>query len=391
MKAHTKTNKKIDKECEILRTWIEVDTKAAASNFRALRKLIPKRAKLLGVVKSNAYGHGLAEWSTLSEKIGIDWLGVDSLVEGLALRKAGVKIPILVLGHTLPALLPRAQKEGIAVTLSSLSEFTYFDALPRSKNPLRVHLKVDTGMHRQGFQLADLPQLVSLFTANTPKGGFVVEGLYTHFAKAKNPREKDSVYRQLREFSVWSEALAEAGLHPLVHTSATSGLMLFPQEHVDIVRSGIGLYGLWPSKDVERHLSSKVKLHPALAWRAMVSEVKTVNAGERVGYDLTELLLRETVIAIIPIGYWHGFPRALSGAGRVLIHGKSARVLGRVSMNMITVDVTDIGNVHSGDIATLIGKDGKEEIPAGELATLSGTTHYEILARLNPLMKKFYQ
>ena len=383
--------KSVNNEKTVLRTWIDIDTKAIAQNLRVFRKIVGKDKLLLGVVKSNAYGHGLVDWSLAVERLGIDWLGVDSLVEAFALRRAGVKIPILSMGYTLPALLPRAQKERIAVTVSSFDQLKQVALLRKQKVPLRVHIKIDTGMHRQGFQATEMEQLVALLKHTLPKGGFVVEGLYTHFAKAKDPRDRDSVYRQLREFEAWKEALSLIEPRLITHASATSGAMLFPNAHFAMVRIGIGMYGLWPAKDVERHLAHKLTLRPALSWEAMVSEVKVVKSGERIGYDLSELLMRDTTVAIVPIGYWHGFPRMLSSRGRVLIKGKSARVLGRVSMNMITVDVTDIPRVAPGDIATIIGRDGKEEILAGEIASLSASTHYEVVTRINPLIKKFYR
>lgn len=377
---------------EYLRTWIEVDKKSLVHNYRVLRKFIGKRTKFLGVVKSNAYGHDLIELSKELVRIGVDALGVDSLVEGITLRKAGIKTPILVLGYTLPTLFDEARKHHIAITISNF-EMLHRALRPRKgTKPLRVHIKVDTGMHRQGFQLHELPKLILALTKNSQgdSSGIFVEGLYTHFAEAKNPRSGDNTRRQIKEFTQWISAFHAVGLTPVIHASATGGTLLYPSAHFDMVRIGIGLYGLWPSREAERACANKLKLKPVLSWRAVVSEVKGVKKGDRVGYDLTEMLTRETVLAVIPVGYWHGFPRLLSGKGRVLIHGKTARVVGRVSMDMIVVDVTDIPKVAAGDVATLIGKDGKEEIKAGELAQFAATTHYEIVTRLNPLMKRFY-
>jgi alanine racemase len=373
---------------EHLRTWIDIDKASIGHNYRAFRKLIGKRTKLLGVVKSNAYGHDLIEFSKELARLGVDCLGVDSLVEGTALRKAGVKTPILVLGHTLPVLFGEARKKNIAVTISNFDTLRESLRLPKNKEPLRVHVKVDTGMHRQGFQLHECTALLDQLGSSASQ--LIVEGLYTHFAEAKNPRSGDNTRRQIKEFVQWITAFRAAGLDPMTHASATGGAMLYPAAHYDMVRIGIGMYGLWPSSEAERALSGKMKLKSVLSWRAVVSEVKSVKKGDRVGYDLTEMLTRETKLAVIPVGYWHGFPRLLSSKGRVLIHGKTARVVGRVSMDMVVVDVTDIPKVASGDKATLIGKDGKEEIKASELAQFGATTHYEIVTRLNPLMKRFY-
>ncbi len=370
-----------------LRTWIEIDTKAIAHNYRVFRKLIGKKTRLMGVVKSNAYGHSLVQFSRELESLGVDYLGVDSIVEALRLREEKITLPILVLGYTLPEMMGEAALHDIAITISSFSQLREAMHL-KTKKHLRVHIKVDTGMHRQGFQLGDSTRLLSQLGHRMSK--LKVEGLYTHFAEAKNPRSGDHTRRQIKEFHEWIKAFHQAGIDPILHAAASGGAMLYPDAHFGMVRIGIGLYGLWPSREAEHYLSKKITLKPILSWKAVVSEVKEVKKGERIGYDFTEILRRESKIAIIPIGYWHGFPRLLSSKGRVLLHGKTARVLGRVSMDMIIVDVTDLPHVKEGDIATLIGRDGKEAIVQRELANFSGTTHYEITTRLNPLMKKFY-
>jgi alanine racemase len=372
-----------------LRTWIEIDTKAIAHNYRLFRKFIGSTVQFMGVVKSNAYGHNLIEFSRELETLGVNWLGVDSITEALALRKEKIKKPILVLGHTLPELYGEAMMHDISITISSLSQLRHALTLSATnKKKLNVHIKIDTGMHRQGFQLEEQKEVLRLL--ESPASKLVTEGLYTHLAEAKNPRSGDSTRRQLKEFDEWIKVFHVAGIKPIVHAAATGGTLLYPRAHFDMVRIGIGSYGLWPSEDTERFLSSKINLKPVLAWRARVGEVKEVKKGARVGYDFTEMLTRNSTLAVIPVGYWHGFPRLLSGRGRVLIHGKSARVVGRVSMDMIVVDVTDIPKVKMGDIATLIGKDRSEAITAGEIAKFAATTHYEIVTRLNPLMKKFY-
>jgi alanine racemase len=377
------------KKPENLRTWIEIDKKAIAKNYRTLRKLVGGHTLMMAVVKSNAYGHNLHEFAPEMERLGADWLGVDSLVEAVALRKGGVKIPILVLGFTLPALYPLAQKNNISLTISSFAQLDAVCALKKSARPIHIHIKIDTGMHRQGFQIDEAQELLSRL-ASAPTKIFAVEGLYTHFAEAKNPRNNDATKRQIALFEEWRTRVYDAGFDPIVHAGATGGTLLYRNAHYDMVRVGIGCYGLWPSEEAKYHLQNVITLYPVLAWSAVVAEVKVVTKGERVGYDSTELLRRDTTIAVIPVGYWHGIPRLLSSKGRVLIHGKSAGILGRVSMDMIVVDVTDIPKVAMGDVATIIGKDKKEEITAREIAQYAATTAYEILTRLNPLIKRFY-
>jgi len=375
---------------ERVRTWIDIDTKAIAKNYRVFRKFIGKKTKMLGMVKSNAYGHNLVEYSKELEKLGIDWLGVDSLIEGIRLRENKVRIPILVLGYTLPAMYEDARNSGIAITLSSFDQLETMLALRPSKKKLHVHVKVDTGMHRQGFQWKDSALLIGRLLEAKTMRAISIEGLYTHLAEAKNPRSGDNTRAQLAQFKKWKHLFIENNISVITHAGATGGTLLYPDSHFDMVRVGIGLYGLWPSAEVQRVLEKKITLVPSLSWKAVVSEVKDVPMGDRIGYDLTEMFTRDSRVAIIPIGYWHGFKRALSSKGRVLIHGKSARVLGRVSMDMIAVDVTDIPRVKMGDVAVVIGKSGKEEITAGELARFVGTTHYEIVTTINPLIKKFF-
>jgi len=218
-----------------------------------------------------------------------------------------------------------------------------------------------------------------------------VTGIFTHFAAAKNPAFPAETNKQIAQFE---EACAISkkyfGDGLIKHAAATAGTLLFPKSHFDMVRIGIGLYGLWTSKESKFYMESKMELKPALSWKTIIAEVKNLKAGECVSYDLTEKLLVDSKIAILPIGYWNGFRRSLSSIGHVLIHGQRAKVLGRVTMDMIIVDVTNIANVKSGDEVTLIGRDGDLQITADEIASLCDTSNYEIVTQLNPLMRRTY-
>lgn len=372
-----------------LRTWIEIDTKALTHNYSELRS-ITKSCKLMAVVKSNAYGHGFVGISQAVEKFGIDWIGVDSIVEALALREEGITKPILVLGYTLPEMLERAAAQNISLTVSTFELLEMIKSTPFS-HTLKIHIKVDTGMHRQGFQEFQIEEVMNVLADLGAKVN--VEGLFTHFAAAKDPNAREDTRAQVASFMKWAAAFDAAGFKAIKHASASGGTLIFPEAHLDMVRSGIATYGLWPSAEaqkVERIDGKKVELHPILSWRTLISEVKKVPKGDRVGYDFTETFERDSTIAIVPIGYWHGYARALSSVGQVLVRGARARVLGRVSMDMLIIDVTDIPHVHVGDEVTLIGKDGHEEVTAQELADLSNTSLYEFVTRLNPLIKRIY-
>ncbi len=370
------------------RTWIEIDSGAVKRNVKTFKKLIGPKTKLWSVVKSNAYGHGLPVFPKLADKSGVDGFCVDSLVEGLRLRKEGIKKPIIVLGFTLPFRLEEAAENGITVTISN---FDSLKALQKAKKKPFFHLKVDTGMHRQGFFIGELPRVVHSLSSKLRAPNPKLTGIYSHFASAKDPRhalQSSYTKKQFRDFMNAVEFLSARGFKNLTkHISATAGAIVNPEYRLDAVRVGIGLYGFMPSRELEKAFSKKVKLEPVLSWRTIVSEVKTAKPGGYVGYDLTMKVKKPVNFALLPVGYWHGLSRALSNKGYVLIKGKRAKILGRVSMDMCVVNVSEI-NCKSGDIATLIGRDGKSEISAMDIAELSGTSHYEFLARLNPLMEK---
>ncbi|MES2135275.1 MAG: alanine racemase [Patescibacteria group bacterium] len=372
-----------------LRTWIEIDRQAIKHNYKLFRSLIPKSTKLLSVVKSNAYGHSHIDFSKEVETLGIDYIAVDSIVEGLSLRKSGVRRPILVLGHTLHVRIKDAGPADIRVAVSSI---TQLHQLKKEiyKRPVKIHIKVDTGLHRQGFTLSDLGAVREFLKWNKKTKRVIVEGLFTHFAQGKDPLHPGYTKKQLKEFDVWVQEFHALGIHPILHTAATGPTLVFPESHFDMVRIGIGLYGIWPDEKTKKQLEKKYTLKPILSWRAVVSEVKKLPKGSFIGYDSTETLKRASTVAVCPIGYWHGFPRALSSHGHVLINGKRAKVLGRVSMDMISVDVTGIKNVKVGSTATIIGKDGKDELKAEDIADSMNASAYELLTRINPLIKRIY-
>lgn len=379
-----------------LRTWIEIDTKAIRANYRAFRKIIPKNVQMLGVVKSNAYGHNLTEFAHELEKLGIDMLAVDSLVEALALRKVKIKMPILVLGYTLPGMYAKAVGKNIHLTVSSMEGLRVFlkstDKISRPRREsadsnIPIHIKVDTGMHRQGFLEPEIPEVLKFLA----KGNARVTGLYTHFATAKDRNDHTFTRMQIAVFERWRTAFADAGYSLITHASATGGILGFSQAHFDMVRVGAGLYGFWTARELARAFGKEFSLKPVLSWKTIVSETKEIPFGVGIGYDLTHRVQRPSCIAVCPVGYWHGYPRALSNVAEVLVRGKRAQVLGRVSMDMIVIDVTNIPRVKAGDEVVLIGRSGKEEISASELAERSGTSAYEILTRLNPLIKRIYR
>jgi len=371
-------------EKEKLRTWIEIDRKAISANYKSSRKFLGKDILLMSVVKSNAYGHSLVDFSMEMQKNGIDWLGVDSVVEALALRKSKIKVPILVLGYTLPSRLLEAKNKKISVTVSDFAGLKALHSLKISR--LNIHIKIDTGMHRQGFYLEEVPKVIKILKS-LPK--INVEGIYTHFSSAKNPTDKSATLEQISKFNQAIALFENAGyLNLLKHAGATGGSLVYPESLFNMARIGIGMYGLWPSQEAENFYSDKLKLSPVLSWKTIISQIKIVRKGGYVGYDQTEQMKRDTKIAILPVGYWHGFPRALSGVGEVMIKDKLAKVLGRVSMDMIVVDVTDIKNAKVHDEVLLLGGKGSYRISPEDMAGKAYSSSYELITRLNPLIKR---
>ncbi len=367
---------------EKLRTWIEIDQKALLGNTRSFLQLIPESTIFMAVIKSNAYGHGLVETAQVlsSVKDREIWFGLDSITEALALRKKGIKNKLLVLGQTLPSRLSEAHKNKITVTVSN---FSLLAEIGKTAVCPRFFLKIDSGMHRQGFMEDDLFRLL----ANLKISRLAPLGIYTHLASPTDPRHKKFTESQFKKFLSAVKILQENGFKNLIKSASSSGGVLgHPETALDMVRVGIGLYGYPPSLE----LKSKISLRPVLSWKTRISELKEVPASEFVGYGLTAKTQRPTRIAVLPVGYWHGYDRRLSDCGEILAGGKRAKIIGRVSMDMIVADVTEIAKIKEGDEAVLLGRQGQEEIWADDIARQMQTGyHYEFLTRLNPLIKRF--
>ncbi len=374
-----------------LPTWVEVSAAALRHNLALFRSRISPTAGLLAVVKANAYGHGLEPVARLCEEERVAMLGVHAADEIRALRAAGVRTPVLAMSYLTAAQVEALVDPDVHVLLSSREVLAALAAHARRLGqPLPVHVKVDTGTHRQGVPPGEAAQLARA----ARDAGLAVVGVATHFANIEDTTDHTYAYSQLERFREAAAAVQQAvGPVPYLHTSCSAAALLFREADYSLVRVGISLYGHWPSREtylswLQAHGRDGVKLEPALAWRCRVGQLKEVGRGEPVGYGLTYRPTRPTLLAVLPVGYAEGYPRALSNRGRVLLHGQTARVLGRVCMNHVMVDVTDIGTVAEGDVATLIGRDGAERVSAEELGELAGTINYEILARLSPSLQR---
>ena len=370
---------------------VEINRSALVHNIREFRRLVGRQRKFLAVVKANAYGHGLIEVARIALGNGVDWLGVNSVEEGVALRDAGVRAPVLVLGYVPFRGLEEAAARGLRLTVYNRETVVKLSTLAvRLGKTVPVHVKVETGTWRQGVALKD----VGAFVKDIQKRpGLVVEGLSSHFANIEDTTKHDYPRRQLAAYRSACRGLDERGVSvPFKHMSCTASTILFPEPDFNLARVGIGLYGLWPSK--ETYLScilekrKPLSLEPVLSWKARVAQVKKVPVGAYIGYGCTYRTTRPTVLAVVPVGYYDGYDRGLSNAAHVLVRGRRAPVRGRVAMDFFMADVTDVPGIKLEDEVTLLGADGRERITAEDLAALAGTISYEILARINPLIPR---
>ncbi len=364
------------------RTWVEISKSALQSNIKELNRVIPKDTEFVAIIKGNAYGHGLLETAGILSKMKeVDRFAVFTTEEGMRLRKSGITQPIIILKNISKEEVKDVEKYRLEACVSSLPALRML--LKAATKKSAIHICVDTGLGRDGFSLEESEKVIALLHG-TKK--ITLAGLFTHFSGAES-REFDSyTVTQLSKLHEWRRRFADVGMHPKLHSSATSGAFLGPDFHLSMVRFGIGIYGLWPSEETQALNRNGVRLIPVLSWRAQVSEVKMLPKGSFVAYDCTYKTKADSVLAIIPVGYFDGYSRALSGKSAVLVKGKRAPVVGRVMMNMFVVDVTHIPGVKEGDTATLIGRDGGEEmgISVEEIADYRSTINYEIVTRINP-------
>ncbi|MEW5961157.1 MAG: alanine racemase, partial [Chloroflexota bacterium] len=355
-------------------TWVEIDLDAIANNVRLLAQIVTP-AKILAVLKADAYGHGMVKVTRTVLNNGASWVGVATLGEALTLRRAGIDAPILVMSYMPAWQAHEAITHHISATIFTLELARAFSRAAQELNQTAyVHVKVDSGMGRLGL----LPAEVLPFLQHIDLPGLHVEGLYTHLSTAE---EADQTHARL-QISRFKELLAhleQAGLRPpLVHALNTAGLINFPEAHFDMVRPGIGLYGLPPSPETPLPAGFR----PALTFKTTVGQVKTLPPDSPVGYGATYRTQGQEIIAIIPVGYADGFRRSPRTWGEVLVKGQRAPLVGRISMDQAAIDVTHIPNVRQGDEVVLIGRQGDEAITAEEVAGKLGTINYEVVSEL---------
>ena len=363
-------------------TYVKIDLDTIAANFEAVRQ--KAGVPVMAVVKADAYGHGAIQVARLLQDK-CTFFGVSSMLEALELRQAGLTAPILILGRTPVPAFPYAVRENVRPTI-----FHYDDAIALSEEAMRqgktasFHFAVDTGMSRIGFQPTE--EAADICAAIVRLPGITAEGIFSHFATA-DCADLTNARAQAEKFDAFCALLEQRGIHiPIRHLDNSAGLMNFPN-HYDMVRSGIVTYGMYPSDEVEPEL---LPLRPALQWLSRVTHVKELPAGRAISYGGTFVTSRPTVVATVPVGYADGYRRSLSGKFYVLIHGEKAPILGRICMDQLMVDVTDIPGVALDDTVTLVGRDGSEEITMETIAAAADSFNYEFVCGISRRVPRIY-
>ncbi len=366
-------------------TWVEISRGCLENNIRQFRGIIGGDTTLSVCVKANAYGHGLIESARCFLHAGADWLSVNALYEARLLRRAGIDAPLYILGYVPEEDVGEALSLGCRLVVYSGETLDAAAAHAASSGTeARIHVKVETGTNRQGIALGDL---VDFTRRACRREHIAVEGLCTHFANIEDTTDHSFAELQIERFREAVAALEQAGITiPVRHCANSAATILFPHTHFQMVRVGISAYGMWPSNETfvsyVKERGNGFRLLPALTWKARIAQVKAVPAGEFIGYGCTYKTGRDTRIAVLPVGYYDGYDRGLAGA-HVLVRGRRAAVRGRVCMNIIMVDLTDIPDAGPGDEAVLLGRSGDELISAEQFAGWAGTINYEVTTRIN--------
>ena len=363
--------------------WVEVNLGNIASNMRYIRKTVSKEAKVIAVVKADAYGHGATEVSRIVLKNGADMLGVANIDEAMELRRAGIKVPILLLNWTEPPHLEDVVRNSLAQTIFDLDSARVLSSVAKKMNrTVLVHIKIDTGMGRLGLLAEDAPGFVQK-VAILPN--LKIEGIFSHLSVAGD--ERTYSFNQFQKFmSVLNELQKTRIKIPIQHIANSGAILSYPRMHLTAVRPGIIIYGISPWG-----LKKKCKfLKPGMSFKTKIVFIKEVPKGTSISYGRTFITKRRSLIADIPIGYSHGYNRKLSNKSWVLVKGKRVPLVGRICMDQCLIDVSSVHGIKVGDEVVLFGRQGKEEISAEELASWSGTIGYEVVTTIGRLVKRIY-
>lgn len=373
-----------------LRTWVEISRPALHQNVRALQSLLAPSTSFCAFVKSNAYGHDLTLIVNLLREAGVNHFGVDSIEEAQAIRRLDNDAVVFLFG-----MVPK-ERIGEAVAMQCVQDVydedgivQRIDAAALQQKVALVNIEVETGLHRLGVTSRDLSSVLR-HIKNAPRNVRLV-GMSTHLSSAEdinNPHHTNEQYALLMQAHA---ACAAYGLDvPYVHIANSAATIFAAHTHGTMVRVGIAMYGLWPSPELRLAVQRgrAFDLQPVMSWKTRVAQVKDIPSGGAIGYDRTFVANRPMRIAVLPVGYWDGYDRALSNTSKVLVHGRVCPVVGRVCMNMTMVDVSAVPHVSLDDVATLLGREGMHAYTADDMAKDLGTITWEVVTRVNPLIPR---
>lgn len=372
------------------KTWIEISQAAVEQNIAALRSFLLPGVEFCATIKANAYGHDQAIMAGIVAESGITTFAVDSIDEAIHLRQQLPNVTIIILGYTVPErLIDAVEIDAIQTVYDEAAILELSKYADRFGHAAKVSLKIETGLYRQGVGPRGLSNLIEAVKRAGER--IDVVGIGSHFANAEEPGDPMNTF-QIENFNQAVAALQAAGIDPKYkHIACSAAAMADQKSQGTMVRFGIALYGLWSSKNLKRQVvlgRQNVELIPALSWKTRIAQIKDVPSGAPIGYGGTHVTNRPIRIAVLPMGYSDGYDRSLSNKGEVLVHGRRCAILGIVCMNMMMVDVSAVPSVAVNDVVTIIGRDGMHAITAEDLALASGTSHYEIVTRINPLLPR---
>ena len=368
-------------------SYIEISKKNLLYNIKQFRRILKKGTKIAGVIKANAYGHGDIEVVSILAS-SVDYFQVNS-IEELERVRLYTKKPVLLLGYVGKNDITKAVKLGCILTVFDLQHALIINEQVRRLNLIqKVHIAIDAHLGREGLR----PEQVAVFISEIKKmKNIKVDGVYAHFANIEDTSEFSYAEKQIKSYEIAVGLFKDSGYKNIkTHISATSGVLAYEKWKGinNIVRVGVGLYGMWPSVELEKIWKKKIDLKPVLRFVTHIAQIKELKTGESVGYGLSFIAQKNMLIAVIPQGYSNGMVRLSSNNGEVLIHGKRAKILGRVAMNMFVVDVTNIKGVKAEDEVVILGSQKSENITAEEIASKTQTINYEVTTRLSPLLPK---
>ncbi len=370
-------------------SYIELSKKALNNNLQFLKNRLSSDVKYSMVIKGDAYGHGIESILPMVEETGVTHFSVFSVDEAMRALKIKKDIcEIMIMGFVDDDYLEWTIENEVSFFVFTMERLHAVTRVAKkTSKPARIHVELETGMHRTGFLPNELTEVAEILTKNDKT--IILEGLCTHFAGAEHMANYDRVQKQIKRFKRTCEWFHDFGLKPRYkHIACSAGLLNFPEAAMDMVRIGISNYGFWPSEETKMlHLrrngnSPKDPLQRVLSWKSKILSVNHVSEGEYVSYGKSYITNRDSLIAVVPVGYAYGFSRNLSNLGHVLVNGKRVTVIGSVNMNMIVIDVTDIPDVKVDDEVVLIGKQGRVTISVSSFSDMNNSMNYELLTRL---------